>query len=402
MRRLRNDLPYTFRPPLMKRWLRPLVVAVNRWKQLKSDYRIGEIDGEGFEQVARLCRDGHAVMMAPNHSDHSDPHVLIELCARHGMSPYFMGAREIFEVSAVNCIALQLSGVFSVDRDGPDLSAIKMAIGILETGGQPLVMFPEGEIYHHHRRVDPLNEGVASILLKVAGRMKDGRKAYLVPVALRFFNPPEIEATFSGRLSRLEDRIGWTPRPSLPVVERLVRLALGVLSLKEAEFIGVAGSGGPMERLGELCEKLLADVEGRYPKAGRAETPPERVRALRYRIRKRLLDDASPPSADEREVLLDDLDRVFTALQAHSYIGDFVTIDPSRDRIAEMLMKLEEDLFGFPEYPVVRRTQVVAGEPIAVSDMIAAGELQVKGGAVELTSILESRLVEMLGSDATF
>ena len=43
--------------------------------------------------------------------------------------------------------------------------------------GDSLVIFPEGEIYHHHRRLDPLNEGVASILLKVAGRMPAGKSA---------------------------------------------------------------------------------------------------------------------------------------------------------------------------------------------------------------------------------
>ncbi len=396
MRRLRNDLPYTFRPPLKKRWLQGLVVAVNRLKQLRM-YRIGEVVGEGFERVAQLHREGHAILLAPNHSDHSDPHVVIELCARYGMHPYFMGAREIFEVSFIQGLALQISGVFSVDRDGPDLSAIKTAIGILEEARDPLVMFPEGEIYHHHRRIDPLNEGVASILLKAAGRLKDGKQAYLVPLAMRFFHPPEVEATFKDRLSRLEDRIGWTPKPSMPVVDRVVRLSLGVLALKETEFLGMSGSGHAMDRLAELCEKLLSDVESRYPKDAKAQTPPERVRALRYRIRRRLLDTEAPPSAAERESLLEDLDRVFTALQAHSYIGDYLSHDPSLDRTAEMIMKLEEDLFGFPNYTVTRRAQGTAGEPIAVSQLLADGTLPAKGGASALTAILEERLVGMLG-----
>ena len=131
------------------------------------------------------------------------------------MRPFFMGAREIFEVSPLAGWSLQSMGVFSVDRDGPDLSAIKTAISLLEKGGDPLVMFPEGEIYHHHRRLDPLNEGVASILLKAAARLPAGRKAFLVPVAMRFFHDAAVEETFRERLSRLEDRIGWTA-PSQP------------------------------------------------------------------------------------------------------------------------------------------------------------------------------------------
>jgi 1-acyl-sn-glycerol-3-phosphate acyltransferase len=396
VRRLRNDLPYTFRPPKMRMWVRPLGLLLNRELHLKRKYRIERIRDEGFERVRELSEQGHSLMLAPNHSDHSDPHVMMELSRRHGMRPYFMGAREIFEVSPLAGWSLQSMGVFSVDRDGPDLASIKTALTLLGKGGDPLVMFPEGEIYHHHRRIDPLNEGVASILLKSASRLSDGKRAFLVPVGLSFHHDPSVEETFRDRLSKLEDRIGWTPKPAMPTDERVVRLALGVLALKETEFLAKAGTGAIFERLTQLCENLLSDVEARYPLDTRASTPPERVRALRYRIRRRLLDLESPPSAVERETLLDDLDRVFSALQAHSYIGDYLTENPTLDRRAEMVLKLEEDLFGFPTYPVSRTAVVRAGEPIPVSELIESGEVLVKGGAPDLIGILEEQLGRLL------
>ena len=396
MRRLRNDLPYTFRPPKIQNWLRPLGLALNRAVHLSRKYRIGQIEAEGFQRVRELNEAGHAVLLAPNHSDHSDPHVVMEIAARHGMRAIFMAAREIFEVSPAASWALQSMGVFSVDRDGPDLSAIKTAITLLETGADPLVIFPEGEIYHHHRRLDPLNEGVASILLKVAARLPAGKSAFLVPVGLRFFHDPAVDATFRDRLSRLEDRIGWTPKPLMAVDERILRLGTGILALKETEYLGYSGSGSVHERLFHLCESLLALVEGRYPRDAKAVTPPERVRALRYRIRRRLLDVEKPPSPADKEILLDDLDRVFTALQAHSYIGDYLLADPTLDRRAETLLKLEEDLLGFPTYPIARTARVIAGEPIAVNDLLARGGLPAKGGATPLTELLESRLAELL------
>lgn len=396
MRRLRNDLPYTFRPPRMKHWLRPLVLAVNRAIHLRRKYHISDIKERGFGQVRALCEAGHSVLLAPNHSDHSDPHVIMELASRHGVKPYFIAARELFEISPVATWALQSTGVFSVDRDGPDLSAIKTAISLLERGGDPLVMFPEGEIYHHHRRLDPLNEGVASILLKAAARLTGGKKAYLVPVALRFFHDPSVEQTFRARLSRLEDRIGWLPKPDMPVDDRIRRLATGVLALKETEYLGIAGTGDIQQRLAQLCENLLHLAEANYPKDARATTPPERVRALRYRIRRRLLDTDHPPDGAERAQLLEDLDRTFTALQAHSYIGDYLLADHTIDRRAGMIMKLEEDLFGFPTYPVARTADIAVGESIPVSDLLATGEIPAKGGALQLTAMLEDRLSGML------
>ena len=138
----------------------------------------------------------------------------------------------------------------------------------------------------------------------------------------------------------------------MPVDDRIHRLGTGILALKETEYLGYAGTGDVQERLTHLCETLLALVESRYPRDAKAVTPPERVRALRFRIRRRLLDAEKPPTPDEKELLLDDLDRVFTALQAHSYIGDYLLVDPTLDRRAETLLKLEEDLFGFPTYPI--------------------------------------------------
>ncbi len=137
MRRLRSDLPYTFRPPKTCEWLRPLGLVVNRRVHLGRKYRIAKIQDEGFQGIAELCEQGHSVMLAPNHSDHSDPHVIMELATRHGLRPFFMGAREIFEVSPASAWALQAMGVFSVDRDGPDLSAIKTAITLLESKRSP-------------------------------------------------------------------------------------------------------------------------------------------------------------------------------------------------------------------------------------------------------------------------
>ena len=396
MRRLRNDLPYTFRPPRWRPWFRPLGLWLNRSRFLRSKYRVLGQECEGFDQVVERVRAGDAVLLAPNHADHSDPHLMLDVGARHDLPLHFMAAREVFEVSQAAAWSLQSMGVFSVDRDGPDLSAIKTAIGLLEKG-TPLVIYPEGEIYHHHERLDPLMEGVASILLKAAARLKDGRKAWLVPVGIRFRHDPAVESTFVERLSRLEDRIGWTPKPAMEVDARIIRLGTGVLALKETEFLGEAGQGGLQGRLESLCERLLGDVESRCGRDARASTPPERVRAIRYRIRRRLLDPKDLPGAGERNILLDDLDRAFTALQAHSYIGDYLLEHPTLDRRAETIMKLEEDLFGFPRYPTPRTARVVAGEPIGVSDRLESGELPAKGGAGPLTALLEERLTALLG-----
>jgi hypothetical protein len=201
-----------------------------------------------------------------------------------------------------------------------------------------------------------------------------------------------VEATFRDRLSKLEDRIGWTPRPAMPLDDRIVRLGTGLLGLKEMEHTSEFGRGRIQERLASLCDALLSSAENHHGRDPKSVTAPERVRGQRYRIRKRLLDAEKPPTGSERGELLDDLDRVFTALQAHSYIGDYFLAEQTLDRRAETIMKLEEDLLGFPNYPAPRTARVIAGDPIPVSRMLAAGELPAKGGATALTALLEERL----------
>ncbi|HCK71932.1 MAG TPA: glycerol acyltransferase, partial [Planctomycetaceae bacterium] len=43
---------------------------------------------------------------------------------------------------------LQKHGAFSIDREGTDMEAMKTAQNILQEKKYPLVIFPEGEVYH--------------------------------------------------------------------------------------------------------------------------------------------------------------------------------------------------------------------------------------------------------------
>lgn len=396
MRELPQDRPYRFRPPMVRSWLRPLLDVLNRRLFLERFYNVSSIECHGIGALRDAVRAGEAVMLAPNHADHADVHVMYEVTGRVGVHPLFMGAREIFEAGWWNSFALQSAGVFSVDRDGADIAAIKTALGILEAGRHPLVIYPEGEIYHHHEWLDPLHDGLASILLRVAKKLPESRKAFVFPVAFRFTYDASVAETFPARLSALEKAISWQPKNDLSVVERIHRLGMGLLAVKETEFFGEAGSGPLSERLENLRERLLGSVEERHGKDTKAETVPERVRAQRYRIRRKLLDEEHPPTAAERHTMLDDIKRVHLAYQIYSYPGVYLSENPSDDRIAETIMKMEEDLLGKAGYPIARTARITFGEPIDVSTLLRNGTLPAQNTALALTARLEDRLRAML------
>jgi len=178
--------PYVFRPPRYSPLLAPLLKKVSEVAFLRRKFRVRTITADGADRVAALAREGHSLLIAPSHADHADPHVMLRISSRHGLQFHFMAAREGFESGWLSRMFLQRIGAFSVDREGADISAFKTAVQILREARFALVVFPEGEIYHHHERLDPLNEGVATMALRAAAKIPEGRRAFLVPTAIRY------------------------------------------------------------------------------------------------------------------------------------------------------------------------------------------------------------------------
>ncbi|MHC4991285.1 MAG: lysophospholipid acyltransferase family protein [Planctomycetota bacterium] len=396
MNTLRPQKPYVFHPPQYSTVLAPVLQQVCRL-YLRHRFNVRRWTVSGAETVSRLADDGHAVLIAPNHADHADPSLLVRVARRHGMALHFMAAREGFERSPFSAWLLQKLGAFSVDREGADLSSIKTAMALLQEGRFPLVIFPEGEIYHHHEWLDSLNQGVATILLRATAKLPDGRRSFLVPAAIRLHHDDRVEETFSPRLSRLEERIAWKPRPAIPAVDRIYRLGGGLLALKEQEFLGQTYTGDFLERIVRLQLQLVEMVEAKHGVPGNADAVlPERIKTVRTAIRRELTDEDLDLSPSRRQELYDDLDTLFVAIQLYSYPGQYVREDPTVDRIAETIFKLEEDLLGETRYPAPRTAEVRFDEPIDVQRFLGERSLRPKTAVGPLTELLSERINAML------
>ena len=392
----RPQIPYKFRPPRYSPLLAPILTRLSQIMFLRRKFRMRNIRAEGMELVSDLVREGNTVLVAPNHADHADPHVLVFLGRKHGLSFHFMAAREGFEINPWNGLALQFCGAFSVDREGADIAAIKTAMTLLREARYPLVVFPEGEIYHHQERLDPLNEGVATIVLRAASNLPEGKAAYLVPAALLYTYDDSVESSFSKRLSTLEERITWKPREDMDLVDRIYRLGDGLVALKETEFLGQTRSGNLVERLSHLQEALVAGEEEKHSGKGAKGSIPERVKALRGRIRKQLNAPESDLSQIEERKLYDDLDTLFVSVQLYSYPGQYLRESHSRQRIAETILKLEEDVLGEAVYPSPRDVDVRFSEPIEVNTFLEKNSLNTRNAVGPLTALISERIQNLL------
>jgi len=395
MNLLRPQTPYHFRPPRYSTTFQPVLHQLARLA-LRYEFKVTEVSITGHETLTRLTREGHSILVAPNHSDHSDPSLLITVGRRCRVAFHFMATREAFERNRLHEWVLQRAGAFSVNREGADLASIRMAIRVLQEGRFPLVIFPEGEIYHHMEVLDELNEGVASIALRASMKLRKGCRGYLIPTAIRLRHDPSLAESFSDRLTALETRILLKPRLREPPIVRIAGLAATLLAIKEEEFLGAARRGTLPERIQHLRNTIMQEVEQWHDMANEHLSFPKRMKLLRSHIRKELTGENGEPAAERAEELYDHLDRIFVVQQLYSYPETYLLRNPSIDRVAEIIFKLEEDVLGKGCYHGKRRAEVHFDTPIDIKQFLQENRLDAKTGIVPLTRLIQQRIQGLL------
>jgi 1-acyl-sn-glycerol-3-phosphate acyltransferase len=392
-----EQVPYAFRPPRYNRALMPLFHQANSRIFLRKRYRVHRLDLHGAERVQEAFRRGVPILVAPNHPDHCDPHAMMEAGRRTGLPFHYMAARETFDArGGFNGWFMQRAGAFSVDRDGADRRSITTSIDILTSARAPLVIFPEGEIYHTNERLAPLNEGVATILLRVAAkRAKSGQtEALLVPTAIKYDHLEDVSRHFAPCLDRLERQISWEPQSELPIVDRIYKFGEALLAVKEREWLGHPIEGSLTERLERFRHGLLVPLEKKHGFPEGTAGVPERVKRLRNKIREAMFEDGV--SAETLAELRKDLDRVFVAVQLYSYPGQYLRESPTPNRIAETIVKLHEDVLQAAPVLGKRAVSITFAEPVDMSDWLAAYAEDARRTVADVTATLETRIGEAL------
>lgn len=371
----------------MRVW-RPL----RRHQQIHQQ-RIGDVKIRGLEYVREAIEQKHGVLITPNHPGHGDSYLLWDAVERLPEPSYVMTAWQVFEMaSSFERIVYRHHGAFSVNREGNDLQAYRQAVKILETTSRPLVIFPEGEVYHLNERVTPFKEGTAAMALSAAKR--GNRTIMAIPCALKYRYVKDPTPELEEVMSRLEERLYWRPRNDLPLAERIYRFAGGLLELKEIEYLGSHQNGPLPDRLESLSDAILKQVEARYGIHHGDRTIPERVAELRQQAVRRQSELA--PDDPQQADIDKDLDDLFGVVQLFSYPGDYVAERPTIERMAETVDKFEEDFLDMPTARIrgEREATVTFGEPVAIASTMN------KGSAKMLTRELEGRVQALLDERA--
>ena len=391
-----------FWPPRPSRFWAAAFLPFRRW-YLHRYYGIAEVIVEGIEKLKKGIGPGDGILIAPNHSHDSDPHVMMEVSTRAHRRFYFMAAWQIFRPHwGLDGWCLQRMGAFSVDREGCDRRAVKQAVGILTTGNT-LVVFPEGEVYRLNDRLTPLLEGVAFMALTAqrdldkaaAEKPESGTRVWVVPTAIRYKYVEDISAKLEESIKQIEARMLWHPPHGAPLAERILRVGELALTIKEKEKLGHSreNQGELPSRIALFIEELLKRNETKHlKKSPSAETVPLRVKALRRHLLEIWTDEKADrePLRQARE----GLDDVQLVLQLYSYPGDYITEKPSIERMAETIEKFEEDLTGFAHPKGKRQARVLFGDPIDLKVAAASGRPRTVAG--DVTARLEQAILGLM------
>jgi hypothetical protein len=339
------ERPYEFIPPHRGNWWPAVVRDTNL-----AGYYLRRAEGivrhelRGAALLRRSLDAGHGILLTPNHARLSDPLVLAWLARDVRCLVYAMASWHLFHQGWFRAWAIHKMGGFSVYREGIDRQAINTAIEILESAARPLVIFPEGAVSRTNDRLHALLDGVAFIARTAAKRraksVPDGQ-VVVHPVAIKYFFGGDFEATADPVLTEIERRLSWQPQTHLATDQRIAKVGLALLSLKELEYLGRTYTDTLTVRMERLIDRLLGPLEQEWFGSVSPGSVVPRVKALRMKIMPDMVQGRlAEPERDRRWRQLTD---IYVAQQISCYPPDYLD-HLSVDRLLETIERFEEDL----------------------------------------------------------
>lgn len=386
------EKPYRFIPPHRGNWWPTLIQRLKLYEgHLRKSEGVVDHECRHIERLTASLDAGHGVLITPNHCSTADPLAMGWLADKARTHVYAMASWHLFHQGRIMAWAIRKMGGFSVNREGVDRQSINTAIEILEKAERPLIIFPEGSVSRTNDRLHALLDIslIARAGAKKRAKRTDGGRVVVHPLAIKYVFQGDLEQQADTVLAEIEHRLSWRPQRKLSLIDRISRLGIALLSLKEIEYFGSVREGTLDDRLQRLIDRLLCPLEQEW--LGDAQSGPvvPRVKSLRIKI----LPDMIQGSIDqtERERRWEHLADLYLAQQISFYPPDYLAEYPSVDRLRETIERFEEDLTDVVTPNGPKKAIIEVGEAIQV-----APERDRSADVDPLMTEIEQSLQEML------
>ncbi|MEM9646307.1 MAG: 1-acyl-sn-glycerol-3-phosphate acyltransferase [Planctomycetota bacterium] len=388
--------PYEFVPPF--RWgIWPSFIQAFRlidW-HLRRKEGVVEYECRNLGEFRKCIDRGDGILLTPNHCRYADPIVMGWPGREANTHLYAMASWHLFNTNAFERFALRRMGAFSIHREASDKQSLDTAIQILTDAERPLIVFPEGTTNRTNDLLKPLLDGVAFMARTAAKRRakRDGGQVVMLPVAIKYLCKDDIRPWADRELGKLEQRLGWHKSVKPELVPRTIRLAEGMLALKEIEYTGRSSTGELPPRRDALMNRLLEQSESDLKLVpDDSDDVRDRVRKIRAEVVGKYfaLDESEQPRQRHRLSLI--ADQADFAQNLLSFPDCYLTPGQVTDtRLLETIQRIQESIYGKATSTMPLKAVVEFGGAIEVP-----GERAPRGQRDPLMMTLEDALNSML------
>jgi 1-acyl-sn-glycerol-3-phosphate acyltransferase len=346
MQKIIIEKPYEFIPPHRGNWWPSFIQRFRLIDvYLRHNHGVESYEVRQSQRLRDSLSAGHGILLAPNHCRPADPIAMGWLARDVGTHVYAMASWHLFHQDRFTAFAIHKMGGFSVYREGLDRKAIETAIDILSHAERPLILFPEGAVTRTNDKLGALLDGVAFIARSAARKRQKlvpEDRVVVHPVAIKYVFCGNLHSTLNPVLTEMEARFSWRPQVNRTLLERIRNIGFALLTLKELEYFGQSQSGSLSDRLKRLIDRLLFPIEKEWLGSPQEGPVVPRIKALRMKILPDMV--RGQIDAAERSRRWDQLADIYLSQQVYSYPPDYVTSEPSVDRLLETVERYEEDL----------------------------------------------------------
>lgn len=378
----------SFRPALESPRTRALANLLTRpaLRLVRGVQRV-EIAGGDLKRLQNL-RDKR-VVLTPNHPTNTDPALMLELSRRAAIPFHYLCCREAFDHwNGLWGALIQRIGAYSVVRGTADRSSFTFTKEVLARPGAKLVIFPEGEVYSQNDSLLPFQTGAVQLALwgrEAARKTEPDAQVYLLPCALKYRFLRDVTPVLHRKLTDLEEHVKVEPGPS-ELYPRMRRVALRVFETVESEY-GLHPAPGEdiSPRLQAAKEAALARAAGLFGVDMPRGTLPERMRALLHEVESAMhdLESENPaPDAENSEAFHEKARNTRRAWRDLQRLANWIAVydgyaqkSPTPEHIAEVIYRLEIEVFGNATHAGTRIAKVRVGQPIPLPETTSRKEL---------------------------
>jgi 1-acyl-sn-glycerol-3-phosphate acyltransferase len=309
------------------------------------------IDSHDLEILRTIPKDSGLILTA-NHSDEMDPKVVFELSRLcHRRFTYMINSETFEELHGIIGWFLQHLGGFSVERGGNDQTARRYAVEVIKKNSDALVMFPEGEVSYLNDLVQPFKTGVIHMDLQAIAEAQETKPlwtAYLLPIAIKYRYRKPIKLILDKKIRAIEKRL-LIRASFFTFQEKIIRIMAKIL--KRQTLINRTQNVSKQitqlkEQLCKVQAAILSKIQVKYPQlqidpqallVDRAQTI---ISFLREQLSHKELSNLK-----NRIQFKKDIEDLKETIQMTGWQPQYISLTPSKERLAEIVMKLEREVF---------------------------------------------------------